>query len=81
MENLTNLEILLLIVGVGQALIIYFMMGTIHKMKEGLLELKLINTRFYNMYMELSAQSLDTVLKWQKCIEDNKALLFNKSQN
>lgn len=79
--NLTSLEIFLMVVTCGMGFVISINMTQIEKLKAGIVEMKIYNTRFYNMYMELSNNSLSIIAKWQLCLEENKDLIKIIEQN
>lgn len=74
-QSLTNLETLLLLVCLGLLVVMWLNLGTIDKLKCQVMDMKVINTRFYNMYIELTHTTMDVVNKWQRALDDNKELL------
>lgn len=81
MAKLTNLEIFLGVVCFGMVFVISVSIGQVEKMKSKFKEMQLINTRFYNMYMELSMNSLAIVAKWQQALKEKEDLIKVIEQN
>lgn len=73
-ENLTKLEVFLIITLLIMTVAFYFKLGLIDTLKCYNMDLRISNHNLYAMYMQLSSSSLEYVSRWQDSLKENKEL-------